>query len=148
TAFTSLESAFDPEANAEAAARILTRSRLDGSSWDAAIAFYHSASSTRGQRYLRQVQAVLPLASTRSEVSLRTGYVALLSPAAEQVRVVVPSEPPIQTIVGMPRILDPQGSSKVLQWVAQAREDLPIVLIPPRQLRISGRRAGDFRSLR
>ena len=37
-AFSSLEAAFDPEANAHAAARILTRSRSAGASWETAIA--------------------------------------------------------------------------------------------------------------
>src|SRR5690242_12830366 len=42
-AFTSLEAALDPEANAQAAARILMLSRLQGNSWEMAIALYHSA---------------------------------------------------------------------------------------------------------
>ena len=138
TAFDNLEAAFDAEANAGAAARILTRSRLDGGSWDAAIALYHSASPIRGQRYLRQVQSVWSFALARSEGSLHASYVALLSPAAARVRVLVP-EHPAQPIAGMPRILGPQASANVLQWVAGAREDLPIVLMPSRQFRTAGK---------
>ena len=42
-AFASLEEAFDPDANARAAARILSLGRLGSTGWDGAIAAYHSA---------------------------------------------------------------------------------------------------------
>jgi hypothetical protein len=131
-AFGSLDGAFDPETNADAAARILMRSRLSGSSWETAIALYHSASPSRGQQYFRQVQAVLPRASMRSELSLNAGYIVLLSPAAAQVRVIGPLDVAPHQRTGMPRVLGPQASLSALQWTAEPREDLPVVLTPVR----------------
>jgi hypothetical protein len=132
-AFASLEAAFNPETNADAAARILTRSRLSGGSWEGAIALYHSASATLGQHYLRQVQAVWPLANARSAASVQAGYVVLLSRAAEQVRIGVPwRELSEQTRTDLPRVLGPQMLSGVVQWAAEPRQDLPVVLSPVR----------------
>jgi hypothetical protein len=129
-AFASLDGAFDPETNADAAAHILTRSRLNGTSWETAIALYHSASPVRGWQYFRQVQAVWPRAGMRSEQSLNGNYIALLSPAAAQVRVIVPLDVGAPQRTGVPRTLGPQISSSALQWTAERRQDLPMVLIP------------------
>jgi hypothetical protein len=132
TAFATLDAAFDPEANAQAAARILTESRLSGNSWETAVALYHSASSVQGGQYLRQVKAVWPRASARSELAQRAGYIALLSPAAKQVRIIVPSGSIPQPVAGMPRVLEPQSSAAVVQWTAASGKDLPVVLTPTR----------------
>lgn len=132
-AFASLEAAFNPETNADAAARILTRSRINGRSWESAIALYHSASATQGQQYLRQVQAVWPLANARSAASAQADYVVFLSPAAEQVRIGVPWRAlPGQTRTDVPRVLGPEMLSGVVQWAAEPRQDLPVVLTPVR----------------
>jgi hypothetical protein len=136
-AFATLDSAFDPEANAQAAASILARSRLSGSSWQTAVALYHSASSALGGRYLRLVQAAWPWASARSRLSLNASYVVLLSPTAEQVQVVIPADPTPRPMPGLPKVFERDASSGVLQWTATARTDLPAILVPRRS--ISGR---------
>jgi hypothetical protein len=105
-AFATLDAAFDPEANAQAAARILARSGQSGWSWEAAVALYHSSSGARGQQYLREVQAVWPVAAARSQAIVDTGYVVFLSPAAESVRIIIPSSNPTQPIPGMPRVIE------------------------------------------
>ncbi len=56
-AFTSLEEAFNPPANAGYAARFLTELRSTTGSWEAAIAAYHSADAERGGQYRDRVLA-------------------------------------------------------------------------------------------
>ena len=130
-AFATLDAAFDPDANADAAARILTRSHL-GSSWQTAVALYHSAVPARGRQYLRHVELTWPQAAKRSELS-NAGYVALLSPAAQLVHVIVPSDVGTQQMASLPRVVEPQKSSSVVQWSGEQRQDLPIVLLPARR---------------
>jgi hypothetical protein len=113
-AFATLDVAFDPEINAQAAARILTRSQGAGGSWEGAIALYHSATPVLGANYLRQVQAVWPWAKTRSAMSAEIGpdaYAALLSPAARQVRVLSGREVTQPGALPMPRVVDWPGTS-------------------------------------
>jgi hypothetical protein len=55
TAFTSLEEAFDPAANATYAARFLLALRTRTGSWDNAIAAYHSATPALGSPYRDRV---------------------------------------------------------------------------------------------
>jgi hypothetical protein len=132
-AFASLDAAFDPEINADAAARILKRSHLGGGSWESAIALYHSASPTRGPPYVRQVEAAWPLANARSAASLQAGYVVFLSRPADPVDSVAPWRMlPSQTRTGLPHVLGPQMSSGVVQWTLEQRQDLPVVLTPVR----------------
>jgi hypothetical protein len=54
-AFHSLEEAFDPDANARYAVRFLTQLREKTGSWDAATAWYHSASPDLGNPYRAKV---------------------------------------------------------------------------------------------
>jgi hypothetical protein len=132
-AFATLDAAFDPETNSRAAARILTQSRFGGGSWEVAIALYHSASVTRGARYLQQVQAVWPWARVRSAAAAESGpaaYAVLPSPAARLVRVVTAADPPPRESANLPRVLGPQNSTAVLQWAA-AGQMLPLVVAPP-----------------
>jgi hypothetical protein len=135
-AFATLDAAFDPEANAKVAARVLTLSRFDGGSWEAAIALYHAASPTRGAQYLRQVQAVWASARTRSAAAQEAAYAVLLSPAARQVRVIAPADPPAPQTAGLPRVLGPQTST------AAPQRNLPIVLLPPPRVPPNGRCSG------
>jgi hypothetical protein len=136
-AFANLEEAFDPEMNAQAAARILSQSRLSSPSWDNAIALYHSASPLLGGQYLRQVQSVWPLARSRPVVDADIVYAVLLSDAARQVRVLTPADaanpPP-----GMPRVVTPQTATGVVQWTSMPAGGLPVVVPPPPR---PGRRA-------
>jgi hypothetical protein len=59
-AFTSLEQAFDPVANAAYAARFLLRLFAQTGSWAAATADYHSATPELGGPYQQKVMSVLP----------------------------------------------------------------------------------------
>jgi hypothetical protein len=56
-AFSSLEQAFDPAANAAYAARFLLALRARTGSWDSAVAAYHSATPERGSAYRDRVMA-------------------------------------------------------------------------------------------
>lgn len=56
-AFTSLDQAFDPTANAAYAGRFLSSLRTKLGSWDAAVAAYHSATPERGGPYRDRVMA-------------------------------------------------------------------------------------------
>jgi hypothetical protein len=58
-AFPSLDEAFDPDANARYAVRFLTQLRQKTGSWDAAAAWYHSASPDLGNPYREKVVAAM-----------------------------------------------------------------------------------------
>src|SRR4051794_874296 len=79
-AFSSPEEAFDPDANARVAARILSLGRLGNGGWDDAIAAYHSAVPLIGAVYLQKVRGVWPWIkshpSSGSDVSIT--YAVLL----------------------------------------------------------------------
>jgi hypothetical protein len=129
-AFATLEAAFDPDANAQAAARILTLARFRGDSWNTAIALYHSASPLRGAQYLQAVQAVWPWTRTPG-MAADTVYAVLLSQAARQVRVITAADAPAQQTADLPRVVGPQTAISVLQWTATPQRRLPVVLMPP-----------------
>lgn len=57
TAFSSLEQAFDPKANAAYAARFLSSLHQRLGSWEAAVAAYHSSTPEKGFRYRERVLA-------------------------------------------------------------------------------------------
>lgn len=59
-AFTSLEQAFDPVANADYAARFLRRLFDQAGAWPTAAGRYHSATAELGAEYQRKVMAVWP----------------------------------------------------------------------------------------
>jgi hypothetical protein len=129
-AFATLDAAFDPDINAQAAARILARARFGSDSWDQAIALYHSASPMRGAQYLRQVKAAWSGASTRRILDA-SAYVFLLAPAARQVRVITAADTAAPQAAGLPHVVGPQDANSVLQWTATPQTSLPIVLLPP-----------------
>ena len=60
-AFSSLEQAFDPPANAAYAARFLMQLHDQAGDWTRATGMYHSATPELGADYARQVQAALPV---------------------------------------------------------------------------------------
>ncbi len=126
-AFASLDTAFDPATNAQAAARILSDGQSATGSWESSIALYHSATPMLGARYLRQVQAVWPWARLRSAAAADAGS---------------PPDPPDMAAADQPRVLSPRDSSVVLQWAATP-QDLPVVLKPNPGANVSarGRRA-------
>src|SRR5579863_1421960 len=79
-AFSSLEEAFDPDANARAAAHILMQARFASTAWNQAIAAYHSASLLQGTWYLQRVLEAWTGEHTRPAVldmspGERPGYV-------------------------------------------------------------------------
>jgi hypothetical protein len=77
-AFSSLEQAFDPAANADYAARFLTQLRGRTGSWAEAIAGYHSGRTLEGEDYRRKVMAQWKSGSAFTGVtSVSTGTVAV-----------------------------------------------------------------------
>jgi hypothetical protein len=140
-AFATLEVAFDPDANARAAAQILTEAWLRLGSWETAIAVYHSASPIRGARYLRRVQMVWPWARTRSHFATDgNGAVSALalSEAAQNVRVINADNPHGLVPSDLPRVVGPGESTAALQWTDIPPQNLPSVLAPcARQWRVA-----------
>jgi hypothetical protein len=115
-AFSSLEQAFDPDANARAASRILLLGRFGATDWSQAIAAYHSASLLRGGWYLQRVLAAWPSARARLGVldlmpDQTPSYVVMLSPEAKLVRVVTVSDPSPLPVRGLPRVISPSNVS-------------------------------------
>ncbi len=104
-AFSSVEQAFDPAANAECAARLLSSLRQRTGSWGAAVAAYHSSAPAEGEPYRRRVMAEWlgadPFEQTPGVARARTGsgstaptrdpFVALMSASAASVRVLRPT---------------------------------------------------------
>jgi hypothetical protein len=138
-AFAGLAEAFDPGANARAAARILSLGRLNSTGWDGAIAAYHSASPLLGAVYLRRVLATWPWTRThrsREQPSAAAAYAVLLSPQANLVRVVTPADSVSQQPMGLPGVISadqlarPGQIDAVIQWLQPPMEGLPTNLSP------------------
>ena len=101
-AFSSLEQAFDPAANADYAGRFLSSLRERTGSWSAAIAGYHSSRSEEGANYrqkvLNQWSAVdVPVApagpaETVARAQHQDRYVVLMSDAARAIHVIGPAQ--------------------------------------------------------
>ena len=129
-AFANLEEAFDPGANARAAARILTLGRLGGTGWDGAIAAYHSAIPLLGAVYLQKVRAVWPWIRAHSPWAQPdvSEYAVLLSPQARLVRVVTPFGPVASSPADGNR--RPDRMVATVQWLGQPVADLPRVVTP------------------
>ncbi len=112
-AFSSLDAAFDPVANADFAARFLGQLKMQGGSWNAAIADYHSALPELGLPYQRLVLNAwrgvgdLPLGLD----AMRFGadpVVILQAPAGRLVRVfTMDGEVGPQMRAGLPRVNTP-----------------------------------------
>jgi hypothetical protein len=136
-AFVSLEEAFDPNANARAAARILSLGRLSSTGWDGAIAAYHSAVPLIGAVYLQKVRAVLSFIRAHPSWSAPESpevYAVLLSPQARLVRVVTPADPVPSGHAAMPRVMPANDSNlrdraeEEIQWLHPSEATLPRVL--------------------
>jgi hypothetical protein len=142
-AFATLDQAFDPDANAGAAARILVQGRFNSTGWDQAVAAYHSASLLKGSWYLQRVMAAwhnapMPLAAPAISAGERPGYVVLLAPAAKLVRVITATDPSPLPMAGLPRVISPSGVPGQVHLLEPA--GLPRVLAPAEVLpRRSGR---------
>jgi hypothetical protein len=155
-AFAGLEEAFDPDANARAAARILSLGRLGSTGWDGAIAGYHSSTPLIGAAYLQRVQAVRPWTRGHPYWALSdtpAAYAVLLSPQARLVRVVTPADPISVQSMELPRVISadllgrPDRTEAAVQWLHQPVAGLPSVLSPSDARRVplptmSARRGG------
>ncbi len=114
-AFKSLEDAFDPAINAQAAAKFL-RSLYDNSAdWETAVAHYHSADPALGQPYMHQV-----LQSWRGGPAMPN---APLSQVAALVQVITPRALAPASAVPARNVL-PQPV------VRQFGPRLPVVIVP------------------
>jgi hypothetical protein len=132
-AFKSLDEAFDPDANARVAARILSLGRLGTTGWDGAIAAYHSAVPLFGAVYLQKVRAVWPSIMAHrlwEEPELSEAYAVLLSPQARLVRVVTPFDPSPERPTRPARIMSAERPGETVQWIHQPTATLPRVLTP------------------
>lgn len=134
-AFDSLEEAFDPAANAQAASRILMLARFGATGWEPAIAAYHSTSMLRGSWYLQRVLSVWPAARARlagfdmAPVPLPS-YAVLLSAEARLVRVVTATDPAPVAMAGLPRVIAPADVPAHTR-LDKGPADLPRVLTLP-----------------
>jgi hypothetical protein len=137
-AFASLEEAFDPDANARAAARILSLGRLSSTGWDGAIAAYHSAVPLAGWVYLQKVRAVWPWAKAHPPwgQDAAATYAVLLSPQARLVRIVTPFDLVAESVAERPRVTAFLGSARMdraadaVLWLHPPPANLPRVLTP------------------
>jgi hypothetical protein len=93
--FRSLDEAFDPDHNAQAAARILLTQRVNSSDWGTAVARYHSATPELGSAYLERVRRALPSARLRV---LSAQDDAVVEQAAAQITV-PPTAPKLPTVI-------------------------------------------------
>lgn len=113
-AFSSLDAAFDPTANANFAARFLDQLKVSGGSWDAAIADYHSAFPELGLPYRqlvldawRRIGDVQPGSDTLS-LEAADPVVILEAPAARLVRVItMDGDADAPAIGGLPIVITP-----------------------------------------
>ena len=127
--FRSLDEAFDPERNAQAAARILLTQRMNSADWGTAIARYHSATPALGSAYLERVRRVLPMAKLRAQSAQEAPPV---EPAALQV---VPLSAP-----GLPAVIyaRPLTGKHIEPQIIRMARDYPqhVAGAPPQRARI------------
>jgi len=135
--FTSLNQAFDPDANARAAARILGLGRLGSTGWGGAIAAYHSAVPLFGAIYLQKVRAAwswIVAHPAWGEGEPPEVYAVLLSPQARLIRIVTPFESRLTTSLDLPRVISADSAETVdrsgvaIQWLHVPPDGLPRVL--------------------
>lgn len=90
--FRSLDEAFDPDHNAQAAARILLTQRINSADWNTAVARYHSATPELGSAYLDRVRRALPTARLRAQSARDTSLAE--QPAAQPLPTPLPGTLP------------------------------------------------------
>ena len=90
-AFSSLEQAFDPSANADYAARFLTQLRGRTGNWPTAISGYHSAVAQEGETYRQKVMSLWSLGGLRAD-SYTSPSVLLSPPSNTDPHVVMMSD--------------------------------------------------------
>ena len=102
--FRSLDEAFDPERNAQEAARILSAERARGADWATAVARYHSANPEHGLPYLQRVRAALPASRIRANAAdlfLSLAAAANQASLTEAAAVSIP----VATWAALPRVI-------------------------------------------
>jgi hypothetical protein len=126
TAFTGLDQAFDPRANADYAAQFLRQLYGQTNNWPKATAFYHSATPELGEPYQQQVMNVWPQEANISPVSAPS---ALASAWAATITSFPPpfQHGPVARIIPLPRGLD--GSTTPGRDLASYRA-APVMLAP------------------
>jgi len=156
-AFSSLEQAFDPEANAAYAARFLLALFSQTGSWDAAVEAYHSADPALGYAYRQQVfstwGAAAPVSAMHAFGNRTTPMLAVASrPIAEPMVIAgvqIWTPMPIGTasgVVAMPgsAVLEqPQAASGASQMLPMVMYNaMPPGLRPVRATHVRTRAAG------
>jgi len=104
-AFASLAEAFDPAANAQAAAAFLAELYRRSGDWESAVGLYHSATPGLGAPYRLRV-----LAGWRGDVAggAADPVVIRIAPAAARVRVFTPHMASAVGDARLPRVFTPQ----------------------------------------
>jgi len=117
-AFSTLDAAFDPAANATYAAGFLTQLKAETGSWNTAIADYHSAVPDLGLPYQRRVLAAwqqlgaipagLGTIDAVADANAPDPVVILEGPKAHLVHVFTMDDPPTAGLrSGLPRVITP-----------------------------------------
>ena len=112
--FRSLDEAFDPDHNAQAAARILLTHRVNSADWGTAVARYHSATPELGSAYLERVRRALPNAKLRAmtaqdDPAASPPLAQAVAPATTKLPTVIYARPAADTRVG-PQIIHIAGA--------------------------------------
>jgi hypothetical protein len=136
-AFTSLEQAFDPDANARYAARFLLGLYSRTASWEAAVETYHSADPALGFAYRQQVFSTWPgVAAMANGVSVRAGTPPMIAAAYRPKPVAMPiviagvrvwTPVPIGTAASVVAMPSPPYPDPPLAAAAAAMAPLPVV---------------------
>ena len=138
-AFTSLEQAFDPDANARAASRILLLGRFSATGWNQAIAAYHSASLLRGAWYLQRCwrpgrgsgSSWRAGSGSGADPRLRRSAVATGQAGARGTA----ADPSLTPLPGLPRVISPSevsGQSRLIDAAGLPRVLTPAEVAPRR----------------
>jgi len=91
SAFTDLQQAFDPIANADYAARFLLDLRAHLGNWNDAVAAYHSAQPDLGTPYRQAVFANWPMGGHAAVADIQSGPVVVELASGAQIRIWTPS---------------------------------------------------------
>jgi hypothetical protein len=135
-AFTGLEQAFDPRANADYAARFLRQLYGQTNNWPKATALYHSATPELGEPYQQQVMNVWPQEASIAPVSAPS---ALAHAWAATITSIQPpfQHGPVARIIPLARGLD--GTTPPGRDLASYRSAPVMLSTPPlSRLRVGG----------
>jgi hypothetical protein len=91
SAFTDLQQAFDPVANADYAARFLVELHAHLGNWNDAVAAYHSAQPDLGTPYRQAVFANWPMGGHAAAADIQSGPVVVELASGARIRIWTPS---------------------------------------------------------